>query len=112
MPPAKTSLASRSSQTASRKPKARPAAKARAVSAPVTSTISSKGQIVIPAALRRKYRLEEGSTVIFRESDGHLVIEPDRFAAMLALRGTMDPRMEEDLIEERRKEREREDRQR
>ncbi len=77
-----------------------------------TSTISSKGQVVIPAALRRKYRLDRGVTVVFRESDGHLVLEPDRFAAFLALRGTLDFPMEEYLTEERQKEREREDRQR
>jgi len=77
-----------------------------------TATISSKGQVVIPAALRKKYRLKEGTVVAFREEEGHLVLEPDPFAAVLALYGSMKGHnLEKMLIEERRKEREREDRQ-
>jgi AbrB family looped-hinge helix DNA binding protein len=74
--------------------------------------MSSKGQIVIPAALRRKYRLEEGVTVAFREENGHIVLDPDRFAAFRALRGTLPAIAEAELMEERRKEREYEDRER
>ena len=76
-----------------------------------TAVISSKGQIVIPAALRRKYRLKEGTVVAFREEDGHLVLEPDPFAAVLALQGAFKGHnLEKMLMEDRRKEREREDR--
>ncbi|HZD49312.1 MAG TPA: AbrB/MazE/SpoVT family DNA-binding domain-containing protein [Silvibacterium sp.] len=76
-----------------------------------TAVISSKGQIVIPAALRRKYRLKEGTVVAFREEDGHLVLEPDPFAAVLALQGAFKVHnLEKMLMEDRRKEREREDR--
>ena len=110
MPTAKRNIAHKIS-VPSRDSLTRSLLKARALP-PITSTVSSKGQIVIPASLRRKYRLDEGMTVIFREEKGHLVLEPDRFAAILALHGTMDPRMEEDLMQERRNEREREDRQR
>ena len=76
----------------------------------VTATISSKGQVVIPADLRRKYRLEEGVTVAFREENGHIVLETDRFAAFYALRGSIPFDLEGMLIEEKRREREREDR--
>ena len=77
-----------------------------------TATISSKGQVVIPAALRKKYRLKEGTVVAFREEGGHLVLEPDPFAAVLALQGAFKGHnLEKMLMEERRKEREREDRQ-
>jgi AbrB family looped-hinge helix DNA binding protein len=31
-----------------------------------SSTISSKGQIVIPANLRKRYGLKEGMTVVFQ----------------------------------------------
>lgn len=79
---------------------------------PVTARVSSKGQVVIPAMLRRKYRLEEGVTVLFREEAGHIVLEPDRFAAFYALRGSIPFDLEGMLIEEKRREREREDRER
>jgi AbrB family looped-hinge helix DNA binding protein len=74
--------------------------------------MSSKGQVVIPAELRRKYRLEEGVTVVFREENGHIVLEPDRFAALLALRGSIPFDLEGALIEEKKREREYEDRER
>jgi AbrB family looped-hinge helix DNA binding protein len=75
-----------------------------------SAVISSKGQIVIPAALRKKYRLKEGTVVSFREEKGHLVLEPDPFAAVLALQGAFKGHnLEKMLLEERRKERERED---
>lgn len=95
-----------------KKPTPRTASAAMTEDAPATSTVSSKGQVVIPARLRRKYRLDEGVAVVFRESDGHLVLESDRFAAFRALRGTLDYPMEEELMDERRREREREDRER
>jgi len=76
-----------------------------------TAVISSKGQVVIPAALRKKYQLKEGTVVAFREERGHLVLEPDPFAAVLALQGAFKGHnLEKMLMEERRKEREREDR--
>jgi AbrB family looped-hinge helix DNA binding protein len=76
-----------------------------------TAVISSKGQIVIPAALRKKYRLKEGSVVAFREEGGHLVLDPDPYAAVYALYGAFKGyNLEKILNEERRKEREREDR--
>ena len=55
----------------------------------LSAVISSKGQIVIPAALRKKYRLKEGMTVSFREENGRLVMEPDPFSALQALLGTL-----------------------
>jgi len=76
-----------------------------------TAVISSKGQIVIPSALRKKYRMKEGTVVSFREEEGHLVLEPDPFAALLALQGAFKGHnLEKMLMEERRKEWEREDR--
>jgi AbrB family looped-hinge helix DNA binding protein len=77
-----------------------------------SAVISSKGQLVIPAALRRKYRLKEGTTVSFREEQGRLVMEPDNFTSLLELQGTLpDYPFEKALNEERRIARLREDRQ-
>jgi AbrB family looped-hinge helix DNA binding protein len=75
-----------------------------------TAVISSKGQIVIPAKLRKRYRLEEGVTVVFQEERGRLVLEPNNFEAIFALQGTLKEfPIEADLEEERRAERKRED---
>jgi AbrB family looped-hinge helix DNA binding protein len=77
---------------------------------PLSAVVSSKGQIVIPAVLRKKYRLKEGMTISFREEKGRLVIEPDPFSALQALRGTLpDYPFEKALDEERQAARRREE---
>jgi AbrB family looped-hinge helix DNA binding protein len=40
------------------------------------STATPKGQIVIPAELRRKYKIEPGSKVSIADGDGCIVIRP------------------------------------
>jgi AbrB family looped-hinge helix DNA binding protein len=73
------------------------------------SVVSSKGQVVIPAALRKKYRLKAGVRVVFREEQGHLVLEPNPFDAFLALQGTIDAPLLEWHAEYKAEERLRED---
>jgi AbrB family looped-hinge helix DNA binding protein len=74
------------------------------------SIISSKGQIVIPAHLRRRYGLKEGTTIIFQEDRGRLVLEPGNHAAIYALQGSLAAfPLEQDLAADRRVERKRED---
>jgi len=41
-----------------------------------TTTVSSKGQVVIPRALREKYRLTPGTRLAVAESDEGLVLSP------------------------------------
>jgi AbrB family looped-hinge helix DNA binding protein len=41
-----------------------------------TTTVSSKGQVVIPRALREKYRLTSGTRLQVAESDEGLVLTP------------------------------------
>ncbi|MDR1186549.1 MAG: AbrB/MazE/SpoVT family DNA-binding domain-containing protein [Bifidobacteriaceae bacterium] len=42
-----------------------------------TATITSKGQVTIPAEVRRKLRLHEGMKIDFvEEEDGHFAIRP------------------------------------
>jgi len=60
-----------------------------------TTTVSSKGQIVIPRALREKYRLTSGTRLAIAESDEGLVLAPlkqaqssHRQAGWRALRGS------------------------
>jgi AbrB family looped-hinge helix DNA binding protein len=45
-----------------------------------TTTVSSKGQVVIPRALREKYRLTSGTRLHIAESDEGLVLSPLRQA--------------------------------
>ncbi len=75
-----------------------------------TAVISAKGQIVIPANLRKRYCLREGTTVVFQEERGRLVLEPNNFEAIYALQGSLrEFPIEASLEEERRAERKRED---
>lgn len=39
-------------------------------------TISRKGQVTLPAELRRKYGLEPGGTLIAEDRNGELVLRP------------------------------------
>lgn len=41
-----------------------------------TASVTSKGQLVIPARLRRKYRIEPGTKVLFVERDHEILIQP------------------------------------
>jgi AbrB family looped-hinge helix DNA binding protein len=74
-----------------------------------SAVISSKGQIVIPANLRKRYSLKEGMTVLFQEDQGRLMLVPSNYDAIFALGGSLgDYPLEADLEEERRSERDRE----
>ncbi len=74
-----------------------------------TAVISSKGQIVIPANLRKRYRLKEGTVVLFHEERGRLVLEPGNYEAIYALQGSLrEFPLEASLDTERRAERKRE----
>ena len=42
---------------------------------PIVRT-STKGQIVIPARLRRKYRIEKGTKVNVIDGDGEIILRP------------------------------------
>jgi AbrB family looped-hinge helix DNA binding protein len=64
-----------------------------------TSRMSTKGQMIIPATLRKKYGLKPGAQLSIGESDGKLVIQLDRYSALLALRGTLAAYpLEQDLM--------------
>ena len=75
-------------------------------------TISSKGQLVIPVELRAKYNLKPRTKVVFGEQNGKLTVESTALDQVLALEGWLS-HVEEDVegwwMEEKRKERERED---
>ena len=68
-----------------------------------SATISSKGQITLPKALREKYHLREGETVVVVDAGEGILIKHDRPALRGALRGKIDVQgFEEDLRKLRR----------
>lgn len=76
-----------------------------------TSIVTIKGQIVIPAKIRRKMGLKKGTKVAIIEKENGLLVEPlnkryfEKYAGILKGKG----KASRALLEERRKDRERED---
>lgn len=77
-----------------------------------TSIMTVKGQIVVPARMRRKFGLKKGAKVAIIEDAHGFIVRPldrkyfDQFAGILPGKG----RATKALIDERRKEKENEDR--
>jgi len=78
----------------------------------VFTTVSSKGQMVIPAAIRESLGIEPGTRVAIRQEGTRLILEPDTLATKLRilkeLRGCTAglPSGCDMLLEDRRRERE------
>ena len=72
-------------------------------------TVSTKGSIIIPAALRRRYGLVPGSIVDIEDRNGEIVISIQM--AYKKARGILpaEPSLTADLLAERAKDREREE---
>ncbi len=74
--------------------------------------ISEKGQICLPAALRRKLGLRRGDRLTVEEVEGALILRPLPPHPLLALRGTLagtaGERLTELLLQERAADRARE----
>jgi AbrB family looped-hinge helix DNA binding protein len=78
------------------------------------TTISSKGQVVIPAELRQEYGLDRGTPATWTEEAGRLVLTPMTMRRIKEIRGFLkpgpgEPSAFEGLFEERERERKRED---
>ena len=73
-----------------------------------TSVVTSKGQIVVPAKIRKKLGLNKGTRIAFIEQDGKLYLQTldsaffDSMAGVLATNG----RLLNSLLEDKKKERE------
>ena len=80
----------------------------------VFTTVSSKGQIVIPVSFRESMEIEQGTRIAFRQEGARLILEPDTLAAKLRrikeMRGCTAglPSGTDMLLEDRRLERKRE----
>ena len=72
-------------------------------------TISGKGQIAIPAELRRRYDLKKGDQLILRESEDSILLCPLDKNPLLKLRGKYKDNqakaLSKQLLEERAAER-------
>jgi AbrB family looped-hinge helix DNA binding protein len=77
------------------------------------TTISSKGQVVIPAELREQFGLEKGTPATWTEEKGRLVLTPITLQRIREIRGFLKPKPGEPsafegLFEERERQRRRE----
>lgn len=54
-----------------------------------TSTVTQKGQIVIPSKLRRKLGIRQGTQIAFIEEDERLVLQPLTTEYVKSLRGAL-----------------------
>lgn len=77
--------------------------------------VTSKGQVVVPARLRRKFGIKAGTRLNFTEADGQIVIQPvtrefiDSFCGLFKAKPGEKSAVQE-LLDDRTKERAREDR--
>ena len=71
------------------------------------STVTTKGQLVIPSKLRRKYSIKKGTQVAFVEEENRLILQPLTPQFIRSLRGSLrsGPSALEALLEDRRRER-------
>ena len=69
--------------------------------------VTSKGQLVIPAKLRRRLGIKKGTRVAFIQDDGRLIVQPVTREFIRGLRGSLrgEPSAADVLKEERRRER-------
>ena len=72
-----------------------------------TGVVTSKGQLVIPARLRRRFGIRRGTLVSFLEDGDRLVIQPITSEFIRSLRGSVKgaPSPLKVLLQERKRER-------
>lgn len=73
-----------------------------------TSTVSSKGQLVIPVRIRRRFGIKPGTEVRFIERQGEIFFQPVTKEFIRSLRGFLksETSITQDLLRERKAERE------
>jgi AbrB family looped-hinge helix DNA binding protein len=72
-----------------------------------TSVVTTKGQLVIPARLRRRFGIKKGTRVTFVEDAGRIILQPVTHEFIHSLRGSLkeDPSALASLLDARRHER-------
>ena len=76
-----------------------------------TSYVTSKGQLVVPARLRRKYGIKPGTRVCFIERDHEIIFQPVTKEYIRSVCGILksETSMTKDLLKERRQDKQREE---
>lgn len=77
-----------------------------------TSIVTIKGQVVIPKKIRNMFQIKKGTRVRFETRHGQIILEPltpEYFEKVAGILGT-GGKLTKALLEERAKDREREDR--
>ena len=71
------------------------------------SVVTTKGQLVIPARLRRRFGIKKGTTVTFLEDGGRIIMQPVTPEFIRGLRGSLneEPSALAVLLDERKRER-------
>ncbi len=72
-----------------------------------TSFLTTKGQLVIPARLRRRFGIKKGTVVTFTEDEGRIIVQPVTREFIRGLRGSLrgEPSALAALLEDRKRER-------
>lgn len=72
-----------------------------------TSTVTSKGQLVIPVRVRRRFGIKRGTLVAFLEENGRIIVQPVTREFIRSLRGSLkgEPSALDYLLEDRKRER-------
>ena len=70
-------------------------------------TVTSKGQLVIPVRLRRRFGIRKGTLVSFQEEEGRLIVQPVTRDFIRRLRGSLKGKSSalKTLLQERKRER-------
>ena len=72
-----------------------------------TGVVTTKGQLVIPARLRRRLGIKKGTRITFAEDAGRIIVQPITREFIRGLRGSLKrkPSALAALLEERKRER-------
>jgi AbrB family looped-hinge helix DNA binding protein len=81
-----------------------------AIAMPTRAKVSTKGWVVIPAPLRKKYGLQPGSTVEIFDAEGRIILFPGMKDPIEEAHGMLaeGPSLTQELLAERAEELERE----
>jgi AbrB family looped-hinge helix DNA binding protein len=71
-----------------------------------TGIVTSKGQLVVPARLRRRFGIKRGTVIAFIEENGHMLLQPVTREFIRGLRGSLKGEVSalNVLLEERQRE--------
>jgi AbrB family looped-hinge helix DNA binding protein len=72
-----------------------------------TSIVTSKGQLVIPARLRRRFGIKRGTLIAFTEDERRIIVQPVTRDFIHGLRGSLKGQSSalDVLLQERKRER-------